>query len=209
MVVAQVPAQSKVIPLTMQHVDDTELCIALAADLDRWFERLVQCYQHQLFTFALRISGNLQDAEEIAQDAFVRAYRALAGYLPEQVETLALRAWLYQITLNVFRNRVRGRKLHFVPLDQLGGEGNLEPHDDEQRQPESLFEHAERERELGAFVAALPERYRIPVVLRHVNGFDYSEMAMLLNQPVGTVKSNVHRGVAILRKALTARGGEA
>jgi RNA polymerase sigma-70 factor (ECF subfamily) len=186
----------------MPHFDDTELRIALAADLDGYFERLVGCYQDRLFAFALRISGNTQDAEEIAQDAFVRAYRALAGYSSEQVQTLALRAWLYQITLNVFRNRVRGRKLHLVPLDELGSGGSSELSDDECKQPESRFEHSERERELGAVVSALPERYRVPVVLRHVAGFDYQEMAALLDQPVGTVKSNVHRGVSMLRKSL-------
>jgi RNA polymerase sigma-70 factor (ECF subfamily) len=192
----------------MPHSDDTELRIALAADLDGYFERLVRCYQDRLFAFALRISGNVQDAEEIAQDAFVRAYRALAGYSSEQVQTLALRAWLYQITLNVFRNRVRGRKLQLVPLDEFGSGNNVELSDDERRRPETLFEHAERERELGAVVSALPERYRIPVVLRHIDGFGYEEMAALLDQPVGTVKSNVHRGVSMLRKSLAAQNAE-
>jgi RNA polymerase sigma-70 factor (ECF subfamily) len=192
----------------MPHSDDTELRIALAADLDGYFERLVRCYQDRLFAFALRVSGNVQDAEEIAQDAFVRAYRALAGYSSEQVQTLALRAWLYQITLNVFRNRVRGRKLQLVPLDEFGSGNNVELSDDERRRPETLFEHAERERELGAVVSALPERYRIPVVLRHIDGFGYEEMAALLDQPVGTVKSNVHRGVSMLRKSLAAQNAE-
>lgn len=204
MAVAQSPAQVNVTPTIMSHSNDTELRIALAADLDGYFERLVRCYQDRLFAFALRISGNAQDAEEIAQDAFVRAYRALAGYSSEQVQTLALRAWLYQITLNVFRNRVRGRKLHLVPLDEIGYGSNVELSDDARRRPETLFEDAERERELGAVVSALPERYRVPVVLRHIDGFGYEEMAVLLDQPVGTVKSNVHRGVSMLRKSLAA-----
>ena len=179
-----------------------ELRRALATSLDSCFEQLVLQYQDRLFAFALRISGNPQDAEEIVQDAFVRAYRALAGYAVAQIEALALRPWLYQITLNVFRNRIRGRRLQLVPLHDADGHPIHEPADDEREQPPSVVERAERRRELGAVVAALPERYRVAVVLRHVEGFGYGEAAALLGQPVGTVKSNVHRGVELLRKAL-------
>ncbi len=182
-------------------LDTTDLRSALAQDLDGYFEQLVLCYQNQLYTFALRIAGNPQDAEEIAQDAFVRAYRALASYSPEQVQTLMLRAWLYQITLNIFRNRVRGQRLKLVPLDDLGANAP-EPAADQQAEPEAIVARAERERELSAVIARLPERYRVALVLRHVAGFGYGELAALLNQPVGTVKSNVHRGVELLRKAL-------
>jgi RNA polymerase sigma-70 factor (ECF subfamily) len=178
-----------------------DIRVALAQDLDGYFEQLVLCYQNQLYAFALRIAGNPQDAEEIAQDAFVRAYRALAGYTVEQVQTLMLRAWLYQITLNVFRNRVRGKRLKLVPLDELNTNA-AEPRGGAQDEPEAIVARAERERELGAVIAKLPERYRVALVLRHVEGFGYGELATLLNQPVGTVKSNVHRGVELLRKAL-------
>ncbi len=184
-------------------LEDTELRLGLAVNLDGCFERLVLSYQGRLYAFALRISGNHQDAEEIAQDAFVHAYRALAGYDRTKIEALAIRPWLYQIVLNVFRNRVRGHKLKVVPLDELGRDSTTEPSDSEREQPESVFERGERTRELSAILAALPERYRVAVVLRHVEGFGYGEAAALLGQPVGTVKSNVHRGVELLRKALS------
>ncbi len=203
MAVAQTPAGTASISRYMPpSMDDTELRMALAANLDGCFERLVLSYQDRLYAFALRISGDRQDAEEIAQDAFVRAYSALAGYDRTKIEMLALRPWLYQITLNVFRNRVRRHKLNVVPLDELGVDAPMAHSDDEREQPESVFERTERTRELTAIIAALPERYRVAVVLRHVEGFGYGEVAALLNQPVGTVKSNVHRGVELLRKAL-------
>lgn len=202
MVFAQTPPRTEPLARHAPPLDAADLRPGLAANLDHCFEQLVLSYQDRLFAFALRISGNPQDAEEIAQDAFVRAYRALAGYSAAQVETLALRAWLYQITLNVFRNRVRGHKLQVVPLDELDGERVREPAGDEREQPAAVFDRAERERELGTIIAALPERYRVAVVLRHVEGFAYGEAAALLGQPVGTVKSNVHRGVELLRKAL-------
>ncbi|HEX6293093.1 MAG TPA: sigma-70 family RNA polymerase sigma factor [Herpetosiphonaceae bacterium] len=186
-----------------RHVDPqiADLQAALAADLDSCFERLVLTFQDRLYAFALRLTHSPQDAEEIAQDAFVRAYRALAGYAPERVATLALRPWLYQIALNVFRNRVRGRQLKLVPLDDVGEDREGELADDHEL-PDVALERSEREHELSALVAALPERYRIAVVLRHVEGFGYGELAELLSQPVGTIKANVHRGTRLLRVAL-------
>lgn len=203
MALAQSPAGTESISrYSVGSVDDSELRMGLAANLDACFERLVLSYQDRLYAFALRISGNTEDAEEIAQDAFVRAYRALAVYDRRKIEALALRPWLYQITLNVFRNRVRGLRLKLVPLDELDGGAVAEPSDDARKQPEAVFERMERARELSVIIAGLPERYRLAVVLRHVASFSYDEIAALLDQPAGTVKSNVHRGVELLRRAL-------
>jgi RNA polymerase sigma-70 factor, ECF subfamily len=80
-------------------VRDQDMSAALAADLDGSFEQVVVAYQHRLYAFALRLTGNPQDAEEITQDAFVRAYRALATYPASRLRSLALRPWLHQITL--------------------------------------------------------------------------------------------------------------
>ena len=90
---------------------DCDLNEGLAADLDRTFEPLVVAYQERIYRFALRYSGTREDAEETAQDAFVRAYHALQTYSPERRRELNLRPWLYTIALNVARNRVR-RKQH-------------------------------------------------------------------------------------------------
>ena len=98
-------------------VQDEELRGRLAEDLDGAFEDLVRSYQDRLFSFALRLTGRREDAEEIAQDAFVRAYRALSTYPAERIRGMSLRAWLYQITLNVTRNRMRGKKPKLVSLD--------------------------------------------------------------------------------------------
>jgi RNA polymerase sigma-70 factor (ECF subfamily) len=178
-------------------VDDSALLAGLASDLDGSFEELVVRYQDRLYRFALRLSGSAQDAEEVAQDAFVRAYEALKRYPAQRVRTLALRAWLYQITLNVFRNRMRRRQLSLVPLDGNPIEGV------EQELPEQAAERAESRQELAALVAALPERHRVAVVLRHVEGLSYAEIAAVLGQPAGTIKANVHRGLQTLRSALS------
>jgi RNA polymerase sigma-70 factor, ECF subfamily len=181
----------------------------LSSDLDRNFEELLRQYQDRLYSFALRLSNNAEDAEEMVQDAFVRAYRALRGYPPERIQALALRPWLYQITLNVFRNRVRGRRLAVVALD--GGsddEDRREPAGPEQERPDAVVEQVELQGELATVLAGLPERYRAPVVLRYVEGLSYAELAQVLDQPVGTAKANVHRGIEQLRRRMAAPASE-
>ena len=178
---------------------------ALAADLDGAFERVVVAYQGRIYGFALRLTGNPQDAEEVAQDAFVRAYRALQRFESERITALALRPWLYQIALNVARNRARGKRHRTVPL--LVGEeaatdtrgGVPEPPDDAAEGPADFAERAGTGEALARLVSGLPDRYRAAVILRHIEGLSYPEAAAVLGQPVGTVKANVHRGTKLLR----------
>lgn len=183
--------------------DDSRLTAALADDLAGNFERAVLTFQDRLYAFALRLIGSGPDAEEITQDALVRAYRALEGYSPERRRALALRPWLYRIALNVSRNHVRRRRLVTVPLDG----DRPEPATDAGSRPAAVLEHAERARDLARLVERLPERYRAAVILRHVEGLRYGEIAAILGQPVGTAKANVHRGLAWLRRGLDARNG--
>ena len=191
---------------------DEALRIRLAEDLDGAFESLVTAYQDRLYSFALRLTGRREDAEEVAQDAFVRAYRALGAYSAERIRAMALRAWLYQITLNVARNRFRGRKLKVVSLDHPlpGGDAPFEAADDEALRPDARYERSRRRADIASLVGGLPERYRAPLILRYVEGLRLEEVARVLKQPVGTAKSNVHRGVNALREALMAsrRGKE-
>jgi RNA polymerase sigma-70 factor (ECF subfamily) len=176
-----------------------DLALALAADLDATFPDLVRAFQDRLYSFALRLLHSRQDAEESVQDAFVRAYRALAGYPPEQRRQLRLRPWLYRITLNVVRNRVRRPTRAAVDLDGPGGDGLAAS---PLERPERVAEDGERRERLVRALAGLPRRYASAVVLRHVQGLSYAEVAEVLDQPVGTTKSDVHRGLRLLREAL-------
>lgn len=181
----------------------------LAADLDGAFERLVTTYQDRLYGFALRLCGGREDAEEVAQDAFVRAYRALRKYPAARIRTLALRAWLYQIVLNVARNRFRRKRVPTVSLENGGprrdGDPRLpsEPADDPEDRPDRRFERRRARADVATLVRALPERYRAPLVLRYVEGLPLDEVAAILKQPLGTAKSNVHRAVNALRISLS------
>src|SRR5919204_1922887 len=144
--------------------DDVRLTVGLATDLPGHFEDLVRCYQDRLYGFALRMLGSPQDAEEATQDAFVRAYRALERYPNDQRRSLQLRAWLYQITLNVVRNRVRRPSPRMVAID---GQVHDWPADDLADQPEARYTSRESQRELGQLVSELPAAFRAAVVLRH------------------------------------------
>jgi RNA polymerase sigma-70 factor (ECF subfamily) len=158
---------------------------------ERMFERMVHEHQHRVFALGLALTGNRHDAEEVAQDTFLRAYRALVTYPPGRIRELKQKPWLHRIALNVVRNRVRGVRPRLVELN--GSEPDHAPG------PEAgVLLRAEMDA-LAERVASLPARYRDAVVLRHVQELSYEEAAEALGQPVGTVKSNVHRGLQLLR----------
>jgi len=180
-------------------IDEQTLATRLAVDLDEHFEDFVKTYQDRMYAFALRLSGSRQDAEESTQDAFVRAYRALDGYPRERRRELHLRAWLYQIVLNVVRNRVRRHTLSVVSIDSVVQDG-LPAGASEQ--PEVAALRTEVRDWLEVALADLPPRFRTAVVLRPVQGLSYAEAAEVLDQPIGTTKSDVHRGLRLLRQAL-------
>ena len=158
---------------------------------ERIFERLVHDHQDRIFALSLALTGNRHDAEEVAQDTFLRAYRALCGYPPDRVRELKQRPWLNRIAVNVVRNRVRGLRPRLVELNGTEADHSSGPEED-------VIRKAEMD-ELAARVASLPHRYREAVVLRHVQELSYAEAADALGQPVGTVKANVHRGLKLLR----------
>ena len=187
-------------------MDDHELTQRLADDLDGGFEALLRGHADRCYTIALRMLGDPHDAEEVTQDGFVRAYRALATYEPARIRALRLRGWLTTIVANLCRNRLRSRAaghgpvVPLAPLVELG----LEPAAGRATDPADLADRAAERERLAAAILALPERYRLPVVLRHVDELAYDELATVLGRPEGTVKAQVHRGLAMLRAALGA-----
>jgi RNA polymerase sigma-70 factor, ECF subfamily len=202
----EAPSQAAEREAPMPRTD--ELTGELAGDVDGSFERVVRTFQDRLFSFALRVTGNREDAEEVAQDAFVRAYRALCTYPADRIRALALQAWLYRITLNVARNKMRGKRVRVVSIDNGGPVGEAarrawEAPDDPDSRPDSRLENAEGRRDLASLVSTLPERYRSALVLRYVEGLRLEEVATILEQPLGTVKSNMHRAVNLLRRAIS------
>jgi RNA polymerase sigma-70 factor (ECF subfamily) len=187
---------------------DDALTARLAEDLDGTFEALVGAHQDRLYTIAHRFLGNGHDAEEVTQDALVRAYRALAGYDGERIRALRLRPWLATIVLNLCRNRAtRSRSVpSALSLDAESADGTTlpEPAADPAGSPAAVVDQREARRRWATLVTQLPPAYRAPIVLRHVDGLSYPELAIALDRPEGTVKAQVHRGLALLRTAFEA-----
>lgn len=175
-----------------------ELRLALIADLDSGFADVVRTHQRVVYSVALRLSSRAADAEDLAADAFLHAYRALRSYDAERISSLRLRPWLLTIVRNAARNAVRdaarrpGPPPGFEPAERPTSELSVE----EQVELDDL------QRALGAVLAQLPEAQRAAVVLRHVVGLPTREVAEVLGCPEGTAKSHVWRGLQRLRVLL-------
>ena len=168
------------------------------------FDRIVEEYQRRLYGFALRMTGNREDAEEIVQDAFVRAYRALAKMSAEQRSELRLQPWLYTITLNVTRNRLRSKRPANVALDAMADADAVLRSSTREGppQPEKLVEQSADMALVEQALLQLPMHLRAAATLRFIEGRSHPEIAEILDQPIGTVKSHVHRAVRVLRRIL-------
>ncbi|MBC5809283.1 MAG: RNA polymerase sigma factor [Candidatus Eremiobacteraeota bacterium] len=178
-----------------------DVAAGLARDVDANFERMVTTYRDRVFAFTLNLTADRHEAEEIAQETFVSAYRALCGYAPARRRSLSMRAWLFTIALNRVRNRTRSKTARrLVPLDAA----NELPAGARER-PEAVAERRAASSELRSALARLPLKVRSVVVLRHIDGYSYDAIAALLGRPAGTVKSDVHRGLARLRADLETR----
>lgn len=166
----------------------------LAKDLDRHFPELVQVHQNGIYSGARRLAPGPADAEDIAQDTFVRAYRALEGYSVARIRELELRAWLWTIALNLCRNaaRARSRRPRTIPLH--GSHDGVSSTSVEREALGSMAEAVWQRR-----LDQLPRRQRTAVVLRHVVDLSYADIAVALERPEGSVKSDVHRGLQRLR----------
>ncbi|GCE05425.1 RNA polymerase sigma factor [Dictyobacter aurantiacus] len=184
------------------HQQNADLVTLLAADLKSNFHLVVLHYQPHLYGFALRQTGNVQDAEEIAQEAFIQAYFAIANYPSQRIKMLVLQPWLYKIALNIFYKRLRQEKLQLIQLDMEEEDGYTQFADEAICQPDYLFERKESRHEVEALLMTLPLQYREAINLYYFAGFSYREIAEMQQLPMGTVKSNLHRGLSLLRKIL-------
>ena len=185
----------------MERVIDSSavdpICARLALDLDGGFAELMAAHQDLVFGVALRVVRDNAQAQDVFQDSFVRAYRALRRYPPERIRALRPRPWLARIALNAARNSLRGQP----PTSDIAQMTQTMATDDG---PARVAERGEERQMWSRLLAGLPDRYRLPVALRHVDGLSYAELAETLGRPLGSVKSDVHRGITLLRAAYDA-----
>ncbi|MCY3564031.1 MAG: RNA polymerase sigma factor [bacterium] len=165
-----------------------DLARSLASDLDEAFPDLVSSLQHGVFSGLRQLTGDHHRAEDLTQEAFIRAYRAMRTYPPERIQTMQLRGWVWTIALNLLRNDIRAQSRRPTPA-RLEEAGYLpeEPPDSE----------AWRRR-----WTRLPPAQRQAVILRHVAGLTYREMSEVTGRPANTVRSDVSRGLARLRSVI-------
>lgn len=155
------------------------------------FEHLVRTHQDRIYNLAYRITGNHEDAFDAAQDAFVRAFQALARFR----EDAAFSTWLYRIATNAALDLVRRRPA--APPVELPV-SHRAPDD-----PEREAARREIGRRVQSALANVPAEFRAAVVLRDLQGLPYEDVARVLQVPVGTVRSRISRGREALRAQLT------
>ena len=169
---------------------DSEL-VALARRGDEAaFEQLMLRHQRYVFNLAYRVLGDRSEAEDVTQETFLRAWRGLSRFRGEARFT----TWLYRIAHNLCLNRLPGlrrRLLQTEPPDEWLPDPA--PH------PEAVAERRERLAFLHTQLEQLPEHYRLVLTLRYLQGFSYAEIAAILNVPLGTVKTHIHRARRLLR----------
>jgi RNA polymerase sigma factor (sigma-70 family) len=161
------------------------------------WDEIVSQHSARVYRLAYRLTGNRHDAEDLTQEVFVRVFRSLASYTPGTFE-----GWLHRITTNLFLDQARRKsKIRFDALAE----------DAETRIPsrgvtpdvavlEGLFDD-----DVETALAALPPDFRAAVVLCDIEGLSYEEIADVLGLKLGTVRSRIHRGRSMLRKALAHR----
>lgn len=156
------------------------------------FSELVARYKKLVFSVVYNMIPDKQDVNDIAQEVFLRIYKALDRYNPE----FKFSTWSVKITTNYCLDVLRKKKADYVPIEEIsdiagGGET-----------PEEKYIQKEQKVRLREAVAELPEKYRIPIVLYHQNGLSYEEMSAALNEPMTIIKNRLYRARLMLREKL-------
>ena len=170
-------------------MDDINL--ALANDLDGTFPEVVAVMGRRLYWGLRRMSGDHHEAEDLSQEALIRAYQALCGYDRERIGALRLEPWLWTIALNLGRNHLRSRSRRPTLVEWEEPRGVEDP---------EMVDGAAWDRRLSTLSAA----QRTAVVLRHVVGLGIDEIVEATGRPTGTVKTDIHRGLNRLKTILEA-----
>jgi RNA polymerase sigma-70 factor (ECF subfamily) len=170
----------------------------LAGD-ERAYRELVERYRRQVFSLARRMTGSVEDAEDLTQETFVRMFKALDRYDP----TRPFAAWLMTIATRLSIDHLRRRRVRPISVTQREPGSRDEEYTieivDSAPRPDELTAHAEEETRVQHLIDSLPPHYRAVVLLRHQHDLSYEEIAEALHLPLGTVKARIHRARALLK----------
>lgn len=165
------------------------------------FEDVVTFYQHKIYQHCYRMLGNAHEAEDIAQEAFIRAYTNIDSY----DITRKFSTWLYRIATNLTIDRIRKRKPDYYLDAEIKGADGLTMYaqlESDNPLPEEEVEELELKSYIRKEISELPPKYRSIITLRYLEEFSLQEISDILDIPMGTVKTRIHRGREALRKKL-------
>lgn len=165
------------------------------------FEDIVTFFQNKIYQHCYRMLGNVHEAEDIAQEAFIRAYINIDSY----DEKRKFSTWLYRIATNLTIDRLRKRKPDYYLDAEIKGSKGLTMYSHVQadnRLPDEEVEGLELQCCIHKEIYALPPKYRAIIILRYLEEFSLKEISEVLDIPLGTVKTRIHRGRETLRKKL-------
>ena len=185
----------------MASTDEELVARSVGGDLDS-FNQLVRRWERPIYTLAYRVIGREEDARDVCQEAFLRAFRSLGGFRGHA----KFSSWLYRITLNLCRDWIRReRRAPFVPtpegvdLVELAGEQGAESIED-------VVTRNDLGRRVARAMKKLPEEQRTAIILKEYQGLTFREIADLLNCPVSTIKTRLYQGLHVLRRELERDG---
>lgn len=163
------------------------------------FEELIKQCQKKVFNIAYKMTGNYDDANELAQEAFIRAYKSINKFKGDSLFS----TWIYRITTNVCLDELRKRKNQkVISLDEdikYNDEEVKQQIKDESPGPEKILEKKEINGLIRECIESLPPDYKTVIILRDIEGFSYEEISKIVNCPEGTVKSRINRARKTLR----------
>ena len=181
--------------------DEAQIIRRCLTGEERAHRELIARYERPVFSVALRMLRQREDAEDVTQETFVRMFRALERYDPSR----PFAAWLFTITSRLCIDLLRRRKIRPVALvrHELGSsEEETIDIPDMSPGPDVLTQHEEEERRVKDLIEALPPHYRIVVLMRHQQDMAYEEISEALGLPLGTVKARIHRARALLAQRI-------
>jgi len=186
--------------------DDASLVRRCLKDDPDAFRLLVEKYQAEVYGTALRIVRRPEDAEDLTQETFLRAFRALGRYDP----TRPFGAWLHTIAARLCIDHHRRNRAKLISLTQpeegTSGEERTIDLEDPGDLPDEVAARSELAERLEALVAQLPPDSRAAILLRHQQDLPYEEIARVLGVPLGTIKARIHRARIMLKEKLLAQG---
>lgn len=188
-------------------IRDARLVRRIRAGDDRAFEEIVRIYQNRIFGLSLRMIGNRQEAEDLAQEVFITLHRAIGSYRGEG----RFYTWLYRIASNTCKNRIkylRGRNFHrSVPVEETpeaheadAGPATLQA---QVAGPEAMAEGARLQAHIQRELGELDPEHRLLIVLRDIQGLSYQDILRITGLQEGTLKSRLHRARVALKDRLT------